>query len=119
MKAKIVAAMLVTVLFVSGLTGCSESGETTAEGIVQESAEAESGSSEAAESVKEGEGAESAPSESETSGEIAPDRFSGTELTIAICAKPQDQSTDFNEKPIMKRMERSEEHTSELQSLSC
>lgn len=54
MKAKIVAAMLVTVLFVSGLTGCSESGETTAEGIVQESAEAESGSSEAAESVKRG-----------------------------------------------------------------
>lgn len=105
MKSKIVASMLVTALFVSCLTGCSGSGETAAEGAVQESGEAQSSSSEAGESAEEEEGEESAPSESEVSGEIAPDHFSGTELTIAICAKPQDQSTDFNEKPIMKRME--------------
>lgn len=94
MKKKVVALMIGFAMAVSAFTGCSNANSqqieaSTGTNEVTQNSEVQI-SSEADESADEG---------------IAVDHFAGTELTIAIVAKPDDQSTDFNEKPIFKLME--------------
>ena len=95
MKKKVVALMLSLAVAVSALSGCGNEASTGTNETTKSSTS--TGSSASAES--------SDATESSAEEEITADYFAGTELTIAIVAKPDDQSTDFNEKPIFKLME--------------
>ena len=91
MKNKIISVLLATAMMSTMLFGCGQSQTNeevkTSESVVTNSEE------------------KSEEKTEEKTEEITVDYFAGTELTIAICAKPNDQSRDFNDKPIFKRME--------------
>ena len=95
MKNKVVASMLILTIAVSALVGCGQQEE-------QQAGESSSSGASASNTSAESSVAEQGEGESET---IAVDHFAGTELTIAITQRPDDQSIDFNNKPIFKLME--------------
>lgn len=86
---KTVALLLSLSMIASAFTGCSNATTPT------------SGTTETSDATNDSSAAETASGEEE----IPVDYFAGTELTIAINRKPDDQSIDFNEKPIFKLME--------------
>lgn len=95
MKKKVVALMLSLTMAVTALAGCGKGASTETKET------AKGGTSTVSSDVQES----TAASEKDGEEEITADYFAGTELTIAIVAKSDDQSTDFNNKPIFKLME--------------